>query len=162
MKEKDKELDILLANKEVKIGDKTVVVHRFSLLDTVRLASHLSGIAATILGNTDTTAIALNKIMYNPENMDEEMAQSVNSIRFMGMIELLGVLGNEGADLLADLLIKGTNLTAEEIEDLDGLDGIDLLFDLYEVNKGFFTKFMSKLEKKIPKQKRKKESTVEK
>ena len=38
-------------------------------------------------------------------------------------------------------------------EEIDLVDGIDLVFAMYEVNKGFFMKFMKKLEKKIPKKK---------
>ena len=152
---KEKELDILLANKEVKIGDKLVVVHRFSLLDTIKIASHLSGLAGMVLNSTDATATAINKLMYRPID-DNVSEQTVNSIRFMGLLELIGILGDEGADLVADILRKGTNMTTDEIEELDALDGVELLFDLYEVNKGFFTKLLNKLEKKIPKAKREK------
>lgn len=156
---KDKELDILLANKELKIGDKLVVVKRFSLLDTIRIASHLSSLAGMILNATDATATALNKIMYNPteEGVSE---QTVNSIRFMGMLELIGILGEEGADLMADIIAKGTNLDRDEVEEIDAIDGVDVLFTLYEVNKGFFTKFMNKLEKKMPKAKKEKKESV--
>ena len=153
---KDKELDILLANKELKVGDKLVVVKRFSLLDTIRIASHLSSIAGMILNATDATATALNKVMYNPteEGVSE---QTVNSIRFMGMLELIGILGEEGADLMADIIAKGTR---DEVEEIDAIDGVDILFTLYEVNKGFFTKFMNKLEKKMPKAKKEKKESV--
>lgn len=156
---KEKELDILLANKELKVGDKTVVVKRFSLLDTIRIASHLSGIAGMVLNATDATATALNKLMYSPseEGVSE---QTVNSIRFMGLLELIGILGDEGADLMADIIKKGTNLDSTEVEELDALDGVEILFTLYEVNKGFFTKLLTKLEKKIPKAKREKKESA--
>lgn len=156
---KEKELDILLANKEVKVGDKIVTVKRFSLLDTIRIASHLSGIAGMVLNATDATATALNKLMYSPteEGVSE---QTVNSIRFMGLLELIGILGDEGADLVADVIRKGTNLDSTEVDELDALDGIEILFTLYEVNKGFFTKLLNKLEKKIPKVKKEKKESV--
>ena len=66
---KDKELDILLANKELKVGDKLVVVKRFSLLDTIRIASHLSSIAGMILNATDATATACRARVAHPPNI---------------------------------------------------------------------------------------------
>ena len=43
------------------------------------------------------------------------------------------------------------NLTDEEAEQIDVDEGIDLLFSIYEVNKGFFTKLSNKLQKKVKK-----------
>ena len=63
---KEKELDILLANKEVKVGDKTVVVKRFSLLDTIRIASHLSGIAG--MSALSLATIGIYKIIKRRKN----------------------------------------------------------------------------------------------
>lgn len=157
----NKELDLLLSSKEIRINNKVVVVKRFSLLNTVRIASKLSAIVGLVLNGTEATASALNKAMYTPKDADVS-EDTINSIRFMGMIELIGLLGEEGADLLSDLLVKGTNLSYDEIEEVDAVDGVELVFTMYEVNKGFFTKFMSKLEKKLTKSKKEKKQTNEK
>ena len=78
----------------------------------------------------------------------------------MGLLELIGILGDEGAELMADIIKKGTNLDSTEVEELDALDGVEILFTLYEVNKGFITKLLTKLEKKMPKTKKEKKESV--
>ena len=69
----------------------------------------------------------------------------------MGLVELLGIIGEDGVDIVTDLIVKSTNLTDEEAEQIDVDEGIDLLFGIYEVNKGFFTKLSNKLQKKVKK-----------
>lgn len=141
------EMDLLLAEKELKIGDKRVVIKRISLLNTIRLASHLSEIAGRVVQNSELSASALSKLTFN----DESQAEQANAIRMMGLVELLGIIGEDGADIVTDLIVKSTNLTDEEAEQIDVDEGIDLLFGIYEVNKGFFTKLSNKLQKKVKK-----------
>ena len=139
----DKEIDVLLAEKEVTVNDKKVIVKRYSLLDTIRLAAHASSIVASVIQDSDKTASAITKLTFEGNNPTEN-----NSIRILGLVEILGIVGEDGVSLLKELLVKSTNLDEDEVE------GIDLVFAMYEVNKGFFTKFMNKLEGKIPKKKR--------
>ena len=145
----DKEIDVLLAEKEVTVNDKKVIVKRYSLLDTIRLAAHASSIVASVIQDSDKTASAITKLTFEGNSPAEN-----NSIRILGLVEILGIVGEDGVYLLKELLVKSTNLDEDEVEEIDLVDGIDLVFAMYEVNKGFFMKFMKKLEKKIPKKKR--------
>ena len=145
------EMDLLLSEKELKIGDKRVVIKKISLLNTIRLASHLSEIAGRVVQNSELSASALSKLTFN----DENQAEQANAIRMMGLVELLGIIGEDGADIVTDLIVKSTNLTDEEAEQIDVDEGIDLLFGIYEVNKGFFMKLSNKLQKKMKKPKAK-------
>lgn len=147
MADEKQEMDLLLAEQERKIGDKRVVVHKISLLDSIRLASHLSVVASNIVENSSLTASALTKITYKDDNDPEQ----TNGVRMLGIIEMLGVLGDSGAEVVNDLIVKSTNLTDEEVEKIDLEEGVDLLFDIYEVNKDFFTKLSNKLQKKMKK-----------
>ena len=145
----NKEMEVLLAEREVTVNDKKIIVKRYSLLDTIRLAAHASSIVASVIQDSDKTASAITKLTFKGNNQIEN-----NSIRMLGLVELLSIVGEDGVYLLKELLVKSTNLDEDEVEEIDLVDGIDLVFAMYEVNKGFFMKFMKKLEKKIPKKKR--------
>lgn len=153
-KDIDKEMELLLAEKEVKVNNKTVVVKRFSFLDTIRLASHTSAIIAGVINDSEKTASALTRIMFDSGNEKEDMM-----IRVTGFVELLSVIGDDGVGLLKEILVKSTNLDEETIEDIDSVEGIDLALTVYEVNKGFFMKCLSKLKKAIPNMKPKRKAT---
>ena len=154
----DKEMELLLSEKEVKVGDKKVIVKRIALLDTIRLASHLSGVVGTVVNHSELFGSALAKITYAGATDEEgnvtDSPENINNIRMMGIIEAFGVVGEDGTDLLKDLIVKATNLSDDEVEDIDCTSGIDLLFEIYEVNKGFFEKCMSKLKEKLTKKKK--------
>ena len=145
--EADKELELLLSEKEVKFGDKDVVVKKLSMLDTIRIASNLSSVVANMMSNSDAVSGAIAKIGFKSEDNsgDESM------IRVLGFVEILGLIGDEGVDLLKSVIDKSTTLTPQEIEDIDLIDGIDLIQAIYEVNKGFFKKCGKKLEEKMAK-----------
>ena len=144
----NKEMEVLLAEREATVNDKKIIVKRYSLLDTIRLAAHASSIVASVIQDSDKTASAITKLTFKGNNQIEN-----NSIRMLGLVELLSIVGEDGVYLLKELLVKSTNLDEDEVEEIDLVDGIDLVFAMYEVNKGFFMKFMKKLEKKIPKKK---------
>ena len=143
----NEELELLLSEKEVTFGDKKVVVKKLSMLDTIRIASNLSNVVANVMSNSDAVSSAIAKIGFKSEDNsgDESM------IRIMGFIEMLGLIGDDGVDLLKSIIDKSTTLTAQEIEDIDLIDGMDLLQAIYEVNKGFFKKCGKKLEEKLNK-----------
>ena len=67
----------------------------------------------------------------------------------MGLLEMIGLIGEDGVDMLKQVISKATTLTNQEIEDLDLLEGIDLIQDIYEVNEGFFKKCGEKLQEKM-------------
>lgn len=162
----DKEMELLLSEKEVTVGNKNVVVKRIALLDTIRLASQLSDIVSTVLNSNKDFDVALYKIFYNGGRKDEdgndikESENEINAIRFAGILELIGLVGDDAVNFLKNLIVKSTNISFEDVESVDASDGIDLLFTIYEVNKNFFKKCMSKLkgiqEKVETKEKKKK------
>lgn len=147
--DKDKEMEALLSEKEIVINDKQVIVKRIALLDTIRLTSNLSSIVASVLSNDRTFNLAVGKILYSAGEGESE--EDVNNIRALGVVELIGLIGDDGVDLLKSLIMKSTNLSLADVEHLDCLDGIDVLSAIYEVNKGFFKKFIGKLREKMEK-----------
>lgn len=150
-------MEVLLSEKELVIGKKKVIVKKIALLDTIRLASHISEVVSVAVNSSDVVTNALFKIGYNgnPENKEdkEDSEDLLNGVRVTGFIELFSVLGKDGTDLLKDIIVKSTNLTDDEAEDVDCESGIDLIIAIYEVNKGFFTKLSNKLKEKLKKNK---------
>lgn len=148
----DKEMEVLLSEKELNIGGKRVIVKRIALLDTIRLASHISEVVSVAVNSSEAVTNALYKVAYsgNPE-VENETEENINGIRVTGILEILGILGDDGTNLLKDLIVKSTNLTDEEAEEIDCVDGIDLVATIFEVNKGFFGKLSSKLKEKLKK-----------
>lgn len=141
-----KELDLLLSEQELKVGDTKVVVHKVSLLDSIRLMTKLSSIASKILDNSDAVASAATKLSFVGANSKE-----TNSVRLIGVTEIMSILGEDGVDIVKDIIDKTTNLSDNDIEKISAEDGIDLAISIYEANKGFFTKSMSKLQEKTAK-----------
>lgn len=152
----DKEMELLLSEKEVKLANgKRVVVKRIALLDTIRLTARLSGIVGAVMNSSENFTSALAKIAYNGELVGggKDTESNINSIRMMGIVEAFNIIGEDGTELLKDILVKSTTLTDEDVEQIDCVDGIDILFDIYEVNKSFFGKCWSKLKGKVGKKK---------
>lgn len=145
----NKEMELLLSEKEITFGDKRIIVKRFSLLDTIRIASQASGVASKIINDSEASANALSKLTYNGQNDDETAG-----VRLMGLVEILSVVGEDGVNLIKECIYKATNLEYEEVEKIDSVDGVDLLFAVYEVNKGFFSKLLDKTKKKEAKTKK--------
>ena len=140
----DKELELLISEKEVTVKGKQVIVKKISMLDTIRIASGLSGIVASVLKEDNAFGVALAKITYTPEN-----GEDATVIKIMGLLEMIGLIGEDGVDMLKQVISRATTLTNQEIEDLDLLEGIDLIQDIYEVNEGFFKKCGEKLQAKM-------------
>ena len=138
-----KEMELLLSEQEIKVDGKNVVVHKLAMLDTIRLASQMSSLAAAIVNNSDAAANAIGKLAVNSGD-----ANSDNAIRLIGMVEILGLVGEDAADLIQNIVVKSTNLDYTEAEEISAEEGLDLLFKIYEVNKSFFKKFLQKLKEK--------------
>jgi hypothetical protein len=151
------EMDILLSDKELKIGDKKVIVKKLSLLNTVRIASQLSGIISSIMQDSTKTADAIAKMAYDSTNTTEAL-----NIKLMGFMEILNIVGDDGVELLNSIIEKSTNLTDDEVEELSAEDGLDVVYSIYEVNKGFFTKLTDKLSSRTKIAKPKKEKATKK
>jgi len=152
----DKEMELLLSEKEVKLANgKKVVVKRIALLDTIRLTARLSGIVGAVMNSSENFTSALAKIAYSGKLVGggKDTEENINSIRLMGIVEAFNIIGEDGTELLKDILVKSTTLTDEDVEQIDCVDGIDILFDIYEVNKSFFGKCWSKLKAKVEKKK---------
>ena len=137
------EMGVLLSEQELKVDGKIVIIHKLAMLDTIRLASQMSSLAASIVNNSELAANAIGKLAVNSGD-----AGSDNAIRLIGLVEILGLVGEDAADLVQSIIIKSTNLSDEEAEVISAEEGIDLLFKIYEVNKSFFAKFLKKLKEK--------------
>ena len=132
-----------MSEQEIKVDGKTVIVHKLAMLDTIRLASQMSSLAAAIVNNSEVAANAIGKLAINSGDINSD-----NAIRLIGMVEILGLVGEDAADLIQNIIVKSTNLTEDEAELISAEEGIDLLFKIYEVNKSFFKKFLQKLKEK--------------
>ena len=137
------EMELLLSEQEIKVDGKTVIVHKLAMLDTIRLASQMSSLAAAIVNNSEVAANAIGKLAINSGDINSD-----NAIRLIGMVEIIGLVGEDAADLIQNIIVKSTNLTEDEAELISAEEGIDLLFKIYEVNKSFFKKFLQKLKEK--------------
>ena len=144
------EMDILLAEKELTFGTKRVVVKKYSLLDTVRLAASASGIVNRIVKESESFSSAISKIMINTDD------STSNGIKIIGAIELFDLIGDDGIVFLRDAISKATTLDLDEIEELGLDEGIEVVMEIYKVNKSFFMKSMNKVKKAIPNVKPKK------
>lgn len=146
----DKEMELLLSEQEMTVSGKKVVIKKIALLDTIRIASKVSDVVAKILGNAEAFDGILARITFKSDEEDK-----TNGIRMTGIIDLFGLIGDDSVDIIKYIIEKSTNLTPEETEEVDCLEGIDLLSGIYEVNKSFFGKCLSKLagkkQKKGPK-----------
>ena len=136
-------MELLLSEQEIKVDGKTVIVHKLAMLDTIRLASQMSSLAAAIVNNSEVAANAIGKLAINSGDINSD-----NAIRLIGMVEIIGLVGEDAADLIQNIIVKSTNLTEDEAELISAEEGIDLLFKIYEVNKSFFKKFLQKLKEK--------------
>ena len=136
-------MELLLSEQEIKVDGKTVIVHKLAMLDTIRLASQMSSLAAAIVNNSEVAANAIGKLAVNSGDINSD-----NAIRLIGMVEIIGLVGEDAADLIQNIVVKSTNLTEDEAELISAEEGIDLLFKIYEVNKSFFKKFLQKLKDK--------------
>ena len=137
------EMELLLSEQEIKVDGKTIIVHKLAMLDTIRLASQMSSLAAAIVNNSEVAANAIGKLAVNSGDINSD-----NAIRLIGMVEIIGLVGEDAADLIQNIIVKSTNLTEDEAELISAEEGIDLLFKIYEVNKSFFKKFLQKLKEK--------------
>jgi len=137
------EMELLLSEQEIKVDGKTVIVHKLAMLDTIRLASQMSSLAAAIVNNSEVAANAIGKLAVNSGDINSD-----NAIRLIGMVEIIGLVGEDAADLIQNIIVKSTNLDYDEAELISAEEGIDLLFKIYEVNKSFFKKFLQKLKEK--------------
>ena len=162
----DKEMELLLSEKEMKFGDKRVIIKRISLLDGMRLTQQISSVASMAIEQSGVVSNALMKIAFSGgERLDDNgkpvtddsgnvlrlSEQEVNGIKISGVLEIFNVLGEDIVDLVKDLIVKATNLTDEEAEEIDCVDGVDLIAEIVEVNKPFFQKLSSKLKEKMAK-----------
>lgn len=142
------EMELLLSDHEVKINGKKVIVHKFPMLSGIRLTSKLSKIVGKSLSDENTSNAIDTAVRAMIVNGDTD--EDTKGFRIFGIRTLLEILGDDLVDIIADVIEKSTNLDENDVEEISLEDGLDLLFDIYEVNKGFFTKFTKKLQKLNP------------
>lgn len=147
-----RELEALFSHEKIKIDGKDVVVKKYSFLSAMKLTAKLSNLAHSVLEDAQKASLALAHISYESENESE-----VFSMKLMGIMELLDLVGDSGIDFVKLAIEEATGLTDEEFEEIDAESGLCLLYEIYKVNKSFFTKFMTKLEAQTPKKKKTKE-----
>ena len=139
----NEEMELLLSDQEVKVNGKTVIVHKFPMLAAIRITAKLSKLVGKAIKDEESTSnveTAFNALILGGSDTEDSKAYLAYGIRiFMEMF------GEPLVDIIGDVIYKSTDLGKDEIEAIDLEEGLDLLVAIYEVNKGFFTKFMSKL-----------------
>ena len=139
----NEEMELLLSDQEVKVNGKTVTVHKFPMLAAIRITAKLSKLVGKAIKDEESASnveTAFNALILGGSDTDDSKAYLAYGIRiFMEMF------GEPLVDIISDVIYKSTDLGKDDIETIDLEDGIDLLTAIYEVNKGFFTKFTNKL-----------------
>lgn len=139
----NEEMELLLSDQEVEVNGKTVTVHKFPMLAAIRITAKLSKLVGKAIKDEESVSnveTAFNALILGSSDADDSKAYLAYGIRvFMEMF------GEPLVDIIGDIIYKSTDLGKDEIEAIDLEEGLDLLTAIYEVNKGFFTKFTNKL-----------------
>ena len=139
----NEEMELLLSDQEVKVNGKIVTVHKFPMLAAIRITAKLSKLVGKAIKDEESASnveTAFNALILGGSDTDDSKAYLAYGIRiFMEMF------GEPLVDIIGDVIYKSTDLGKDDIETIDLEEGIDLLTAIYEVNKGFFTKFTNKL-----------------
>ena len=138
------EMDIIIGEKIVQVGGEDITIKKFSFKQGQLVAINIAKLVKTLLNYTEELALGINLIKEN--NNPIEVVTGLSCI--------LASLEPKDIDNFNEIIRIGSKLSKEQMEELDIEEGIELVTAMYEVNKGFFTKFMKKLEGKIPKKKR--------
>lgn len=136
-------MDMLLAETEIKINGQVIEVKKFPMLAGIRLTARVSKLVNKVLG--DEESVNQFNTAVNALVADGSTQAETNGFRLFGIKTLLSLLGDDLVDVITYVISKSTNLTNEEIEAINLEEGLDLLFEIFNVNKGFFTKFSTKL-----------------
>lgn len=139
----NEEMELLLSDQEVKVNGKIVTVHKFPMLAAIRITAKLSKLVGKAIKDEESASnveTAFNAMILGGSDTEDSKSYLAYGIRiFMEMF------GEPLVDLISDVIYKSTDLDKDEIEAIDLEEGLDLLVAIYEVNKGFFTKFTNKL-----------------
>ena len=154
------EMDLLLAEREIKVGTKKFIVKKISMLNAIRLTTKLSDVVKRLMEDSDSFSRAMSELSY----VNEKDNRATQSIRVLGVIDLISMLGEDGVDFIKELILKSTTMEEEDVEAVSLEDSVDLIESIYEVNEGFFTKFTKKVNEKLAtlKEKLKAEETKKK
>lgn len=139
----NEEMELLLSDQEVKVNGKIVTVHKFPMLAAIRITAKLSKLVGKAIKDEESVSnveTAFNALILGGSDTEDSKAYLAYGIRV-----LMEMFGEPLVDLISDVIYKSTDLDKDDIESINLDDGFDLLVAIYEVNKGFFTKFMSKL-----------------
>lgn len=139
------EMDLLLAEREIKLGTKKFIVKKISMLNAIRLTTKLSGVVKRLMEDSEGFSRAISELSY----VDENNKATTTSIRLLGFVDLVTMIGDEGVDFIKELIVKSTTMTDEDVEMITLEDSVDLIQNIYEVNEGFFTKFIAKVNEKL-------------
>lgn len=139
------EMDLLLAEREIKVGTKKFIVKKISMLNAIRLTTKLSDVVKRLMEDSDSFSRAMSELSY----VNEKDNRATQSIRVLGVIDLISMLGEDGVDFIKELILKSTTMEEEDVEAVSLEDSVDLIEAIYTVNEGFFTKFTKKVNEKL-------------
>ena len=74
------EMDLLLAEREIKVGTKKFIVKKISMLNAIRLTTKLSGVVKRLMEDSEGFSRAISELSY----VDENNKATTTSIRLLG------------------------------------------------------------------------------
>ena len=125
----EKEIDILLAGKEIMINGEKITIRPYTWAETLRMAKPLSVVLQTIFGNYNSLAQILSHIK-----------GKVDSAALIQLTQFIGSLGNEEEiiDALSSMMAAAAGKDKDFISALMFDEVLTLGRTVYEVNKDFF------------------------
>ena len=128
------DLQVLLPNRDIKIGEEVITLRPFSFGAIPKVMSHIQDISY-IFTNIPPEVLEL---LRQEESKDSVLdAQSVMSAE---LIDYMSTIIEVGGDNVFNLMALATNKPVDWIKDLSLDEGISLLIDIFEINYDFFEK----------------------
>ena len=125
------ETEVLFAEKEVVIGNETIVIKPYSWAQSMKLVKPLGVIVQVVFKNADKLQLATK----NFGKADTVIEQVMPIIDLFNEIEIETL-----ADAICEFLVTATKKDKEYIQSLGVDDVLEVGKAVYEVNKGFFSK----------------------
>ena len=71
------EMDLLLAEREIKVGTKKFIVKKISMLNAIRLTTKLSDVVKRLMEDSDSFSRAMSELSYVNEKADKPLSDVV-------------------------------------------------------------------------------------
>lgn len=135
------ETDVLFGREVVSVGDKELEIKKFTWEKTIYITPILGEIIIGILPYAEDI---VNKIKYLQDLGEDAGAVEVA----VAIAEIISKIDKKTLENFNKIIAISAGLTKKEMEQLELEEGINLVVAIYNVNKGFFTKYLTVAEQK--------------